>query len=232
MRRGVASAAAVGLAVAAALIATLSLREGGSAVAASRAAPDVARVTCDPDGAVVDVPAVRAGDAGVRFVVQNPSRAQFLRVRPDRELGRPVELLLTGGAPSEAILPVAPGTVHVSCLRDRSSGPAPVAELAVVDPQGLWISPELACSEVEEREFQTPFAGGEESALRTVRRTIRDLASGLEIAKPGYPQTRWHGDLLVLIREGRTIGRVTRAQDQGMWTVTLSTCTDSGIVHP
>jgi hypothetical protein len=232
MRRGVASATALGLSVAAALVATLSLREGGSAIAASRAAPDVARVICQPDGAVVDAPAVRAGDAGVRFVVQNPSQAQFLRVRPDRELGRPVELPLTGGSPSEAILPVAPGNVRVSCLRDRSSGPAPVWELAIVDPEGLWISPELACSKVQEREFQTRFAGFEEDPVETVRRTVRDLVSGVEIAKPGYPQTRWHGDLLALIREGRTIGRVTRAQDQGMWTVTLSACTGSGILDP
>ena len=231
MRPAVVSATAVGLAIAAALIATLSLRESGSAVAASRAAPEVVRVICEPDGAVVDVPAVRAGEAGVRVVVQNPSQAQFLRVRPARELGRPVEMLLTGGAPNEAILPIAPGNVRVSCLRDRSSGQAPVSELAIVDPQGLWISPELACSEVQEREFQTPFAGLEEDAVETVRRTIRDLASGLQIAKPGYPLTRWHGDLLVLIQEGRTIGRVTRAQDQGGWTVTLSTCF-SGIVDP
>jgi hypothetical protein len=232
MRRGVASATAVGLSVAAVLVATLSLREGGAAVAASRAAPDVARVACESDGAVVDAPAVRVGDAGVHFVVQNAAQAQFLRVRPDRELGRPIELLLTAGSPSEATLPVAPGNVRVSCLLDRSSGPAPVSELSIVDPEGLWISPELACSNVLEREFQSRFAGVEEDAVETARRTIRDLLSGLEIEKPGYPQTRWHGDLLVLIREGRTIGRVTRAQDQGMWTVTLSACPGSGIVDP
>jgi hypothetical protein len=232
MRRGVVSATAAGILVAAILVTTLSLRESGAAIAARRAAPDVALVICEPEGAVVDAPAVRAGDAGVRFVVQNTSQAQFLRVRPDRELGSPVELLLADGSRSEATLAVAPGRVRVSCLRDRSSGPAPASELAIVDLQGLWISPELACARVQELEFQTRFAGIQEDAVATVRRTIRSLADGLEIAKPGYPQTRWHGDLLVLIRDGRTIGRVTRAQDQGMWTVALSACTGSGIVDP
>lgn len=101
-RRGVASATTVGLSVAAVLIATFTLREGGSSVAASRAASDVARVICESDGAVVDAPAVRVGDAGVRFVVQNASQAEFLRVRPDREVGRPIELLLTAGSPVPA----------------------------------------------------------------------------------------------------------------------------------
>jgi hypothetical protein len=231
MRRGVVRAAAVGLTVAGAFVAAVSLREGGPAIAASRAAPEVARVICEPDGAVVDAAAVRAGDAGVRFAVQNASHAQFLRVRPRRELGSPVDLQLAEGA-SEAVLVVAPGSVRVSCLRDRASGPAPASELAIVDPQGLWTSPELACSKVVEREFQSRFAGTEEEPVETVRRTIGDLVGEAEIAKPGYPQTRWHGDLVVLIRDGRTIGRVTRAQDQGMWTVALSACTGSGIVDP
>jgi len=232
MRRDEATVAVVGLLFAAGLVAALSFREGGPAIAARRMAPDVARVSCEPEGAVVDASVVRAGDAGVRFVVQNEAQAQFLRVRPQRELGGPVDLLLVDGPSSEAILAVAPGSVLVSCLRDRASGPAPASELAIVDPQDLWISPELACSKVVEREFQSRFSGTEEDAIETVRRTIGDLVSEDEIAKPGYPQTRWHGDLVVVIRDGRTIGRVTRAQDQGMWTVALSACTGSGIVEP
>src|SRR5688500_3055449 len=71
MRREEATAAVVGLVFAAGLVAALSFREGGPAVAASRVAPDVALVRCQPDGAVVDAPVVRAGEGGVRFVVQN-----------------------------------------------------------------------------------------------------------------------------------------------------------------
>ncbi|MEX2202522.1 MAG: hypothetical protein WD965_00370 [Actinomycetota bacterium] len=232
MRRDEATAAAVGLLLAVGLVAALFLREGGPTIAASRAAADVARVSCEPDGAVIDASVVRAGDAGVRFVVQNGSQAQFLRVRPQRELGSPVDIPLTGGAPSDAILAVAPGSVRVSCLLDRASGPAPASTLVIVDPQDLWISPEFSCPKVVEREFQSRFVGTEEDAVETVRRTIGDLVSEDEVAKPGYPQTRWHGDLVVVIRDGRTIGRVTRAQDQGMWTVALSACTGTGIVEP
>jgi len=231
MRRDEAVAAVVGLLFVSGLIAAL-FREGGPAIAASRVAPDVARVSCEPDGAVIDASVVRAGDAGVRFLVQNASQAQFLRVRPLRELGGPVDVPIANGAPSDPVLAVPPGSVRVSCLRDRSSGPAPASELAVVDPQALWISPELACSKVVEREFQSRFAGTQEDSVETVRRTIGDLVSQDEVAKPGYPQTRWHGDLVVVIRDGRTIGRVTRAQDQGMWTVTLSVCSGAGIVEP
>jgi hypothetical protein len=231
MRREEATAAAVGLVFAAGLVAALSFREGGPAVAVSRVAPDVARVRCEPGGAVLDASAVRAGEAGVRFEVQNEANALVLRVRPQRDLGSPVDLVLADGDPSEAVLAVAPGSVRVSCLEDRASGPAPASELAIVDPQELWISPELACSKVVEREFQSRFAGIDEDPVETVRRTIRDLVSQDEVAKPGYPQTRWHGDLVVVIRDGRTIGRVTRAQDQGMWTVALTVCTGSGIVE-
>jgi hypothetical protein len=231
MRRDEAVAAAVGLLFVAGLIAAL-FREGGPAIAASRVAPDVARVSCEPEGAVVDASVVQAGDAGVRFVVQNESQAQFLRVRPLRALGSPVDVPIANDAPSDAVLAVAPGSVRVSCLRDRASGPAPASELAIVDPQELWISPELACSKVVEREFQSRFSGTEEDAAETVRRTIGDLVSEDQIAKPGYPQTRWHGDLVVVIRDGRTIGRVTRAQDQGGWTVALSACSGAGIIAP
>jgi hypothetical protein len=232
MRRDVASAVAVGLLVVAAFVAALFLREGGPAIAVSRAAPAVALVRCETDGAAVDASVVQAGDAGVRFVVQNEARAQFLRVRPQRELGSPVDLPLAEGDSSQATLAVAPGSVRVSCLRDRASGPAPSSELEIVDPLGLWISPELACSKVGEREFQSRFAGTDEDAVETVRRTIRDLVSEDEIAKPGYPRTRWHGDLVVVIRDGRTIGRVTRAQHQGGWAVALTVCTGEGIVEP
>lgn len=232
MRREEATAGALGLLFAAGLVAALSFREGGPAVAASRVAPDVARVRCEPDGAVVDASVVRAGEGGVRFEVQNDAQAQFLRVRPQRELGDPVDLLLAPSDPNDAVLTVPPGSVRVSCLLDRASGPAPASELAIVDPQELWISPELACSEVVEREFQSRFGAIDEDPVETVRRTIRDLVSQDEIAKPGYPQTRWHGDLVVVIRDGRTIGRVTRAQDRGGWTVALTACTGSGIVDP
>jgi len=231
MRRDEAVAALVGLLFITGLIAAL-FREGGPAVAAGRVAPNVARVSCEPDGALVDTSVVQAGDAGVGFVVQNTSQAQFLRVRPLRELGSPVDVPIANGAPSDAVVAVGPGTVRVSCLRDRASGPAPSSELAIVDPQELWISPELGCSKIVEREFQSRFAGTEEDAVDTVRRTIGDLVSEDRIAKPGYPQTRWHGDLVVVIRDGRTIARVTRAQDQGMWTVTLSICTGAGNVEP
>jgi hypothetical protein len=232
MRRGVASAVAAGLLVAGALVAALSFREGGPAIAASRLAPDVARVRCEQDRAVIDAAVVRPSDGGVRFVVQNEADAQFLRVRPHRDLGSPVDLSLGDGDTSEAVLAVPPGSVRVSCLRDRASGPAPASVLAVVDPLELWISPELACSKVVEREFQSRFAGTDEDPVETVRRTIRDLVSEDEIAKPGYPRTRWHGDLVVVIRDGRTIGRVTRAQHQGGWAVALTACTGAGIVEP
>jgi hypothetical protein len=57
------------------------------------------------------------------------------------------------------------------------------------------------------------------------------VASGLaqtdEIAKPGYPGTRWHGDLVVVIRDGATIGRFTRAQEQGMWSIAVTACAGS-----
>jgi hypothetical protein len=231
MRREEATAAVVGLLFAAGLVAALSFREGGPAVAASRVAPDVALVRCQPDGADVDAPVVRAGEGGVRFVVLNESQAQFLRVRPQRELGAPVDLLLGPSEPNVAVLTVPPGSVRVSCLRDRASRPAPASELAIVDPQELWISPKLACPKVVVREFQSRFAGADESAVETVRRTMRDLVSEDEVAKPGYPLTRWHGDLVVVIRDGRTIGRVTRAQDQGGWTVAVTACTGVGILE-
>lgn len=214
-------AAAVGLAVA------FGLRESGISPDVLRAAPEVARVVCEGDGARLAAPVVRAGEDGVRFVVENPSSAQLLQVRRDGRGSATAELVLANGAPSEATFAIGPGAVLVACLPDRASAGTPGSKLTIVDPADAWVSPELACSRTETRRFPAPLTDDDEGPVETTRRTLPGVAQADEIAKPGYPGTRWHGDLVVVIRDGATIGRVTRAHDQGMWSITVTACAGS-----
>jgi hypothetical protein len=51
-----------------------------------------------------------------------------------------------------------------------------------------------------------------------------------DLRRPGYPETRWHGDLLTVVREGETIARITRAEDRGGWSVVITACRDTGLL--
>lgn len=214
------SAAGVGV------VAAFALRESGSSLAARRVAPDVARVVCDTGAVRLAAVAVQASENGVRFVVENPSRAQLLQIRDPRRDSPLAELPLLAGAPSEATFAIGPGRVQVACLPDRASG-GPAAVLSILDPDDRWISPALSCSETSSIRFQAPFAAGAEDAAQTARRTVPGIEPSDEVAKPGYPGSLWHGDLVVVIRDDRTVGRVTRAHDQGTWSVAVTACASS-----
>lgn len=210
------------------VVAAFVLREGGAGVATSRLAPDVARVVCEADSVRLAASAVRAGEDGVRILVQNRSRAQLLQIRSARGGTPPVELPLVPGGPNATIVALAPGVASVTCLADRTSSRGRgSAALSILDPYELWVSPRLSCSAAEAARFETAFAAGAEDATETAARTLAALDEHDRIVAPGYPGTRWHGDLVVVIRDGRTIARVTRAQDQGMWSVQVTACAGS-----
>lgn len=188
-------------------------------------APDVARVACQPLATVVRTPVVLAGRDGVRFAIDNASRAQFLDVRSETD-AQLAEAPIVPGEVTEAVLTIPPGTLSVTCSAgvgmgtDRSAG-----TITVVDLQDRWISPELACNErnVETASFE---AGqrSDETAEDTARRAVPGLLGSDLLVKPGYPGTLWHGDLLTVVREGEAVGEVTRAQDRGTWNVVVTSC--------
>jgi hypothetical protein len=196
--------------------------------------PDVVRVRCEPDAVRLSTTTVQPQEDGIRFVVDNESKAQLFDVLPVGLEEAAAETPITPGEVTEATFAVPPGPVTLECLSGRETGRERVpGELTIVDPRALWVSPDLGCDTSETTEVSVPYEGTpetDEDPVTTARRAVPGLIGTDEIVKPGYPQTRWHGDLMVVIREGQTIGRVTRAQDESTWRVVVEACEGSALL--
>ena len=227
MRRWVLSIAIVAVAVAVAA-ASYGLRDGDPLEAAS--IPDVARITCEPDAVQMDASSVRARADGVHVAVANLSRALYLDFTSAD--GESTERLpLTPGLLEQATFALPPGRVRVACVAGRETGrPRRPATLLVLDPSGLWVSPRLACDDTVTIDYEIDLA--EEEAEATFRRSLPGLIATDELVKPGYPRTRWHGDLLLVVREGESVARVTRAESEGRWDVAVDACPGAGLTDP
>jgi hypothetical protein len=187
--------------------------------------PSVARVVCETGGAVLRAPTVVAARDGVHLAVTNASGADLLEIRSatDEPLAEtPLDL----DALTNAVFQIPPGPVTVTC----GAGDAGASVLQILDPRERWVSPTLACGEeeVERVELTTEEIPGE-PAVGTARRAVPGLRGSDELEKPGYPGSLWHGDLLVVIREGEVVGRITRAQNRGEWSVVVTACPGSGL---
>lgn len=194
--------------------------------------PMQARVECQPEGTVVRTDSVLASRDGVHIVVENASRARLLEIRSatDEPLG---EIPILTDAVTQTTFQIPPGPITVTCTagrdtdHDRSAG-----VLTVLDPHDRWITLELVCpdEDLETVEFvveEIPL----EPAPATARRAVPGLRGSDELEKPGYPGSLWQGDLVVVVREGETVGRITRAQDRGSWHVLVSACPGTGLAE-
>jgi hypothetical protein len=192
--------------------------------------PEAARIVCQPEGTVVRTETVLARRDGVHVVVENASRAQLLEIRSDTDapLG---EVPIAAEGTTEATFTIPPGAVTVTCESGRQDGrDRTAAVLAIVDPRDRFVPTTLACgdAELEMREFVAEEIAGEDPNV-TAHRTVPGLRPGDRLEKPGYPATQWHGDLLVVVREGENVGRITRAQDRGLWSVVVAACPGTGL---
>ena len=189
-----------------------------------------ARVECQPEGTVVRTESVLVARDGVHVLVDNASRARLLEIRSatDEPLG---EIPISTDAVTETTFQIPPGPVTVTCASGRDTDrERTAAVLMILDPHDRWITPDLVCPDegLETAEFtveQIPL----EAASVTARRAVPGLRGSDEVKKPGYPGSLWQGDMEVVIREGETIGRITRAQDRGTWHVLVAACPGTGL---
>jgi hypothetical protein len=191
-------------------------------------AVDVAHVVCQPLGTVVRTPRVNAERDGVHLAVTNLSKAELLEIRSasdDLLAEAPIE----PDGVTENVFTIPPGDVTVTCLSGRLEGRDRSAAVLDVLDTAPWISPTLACGDDVDLVELTAEEIPDEPAAATAGRTVPGLRSSDTLAKPGYPNSRWHGDLLVVLREGETVGRITRAEDRGAWSVVVTACRDSGL---
>lgn len=184
---------------------------------------DVAHIVCETDGASADATEVRPRTDGVHFSVSNPARAGTLEVRPaDDPIAATQSIQLSPSGATDATFQLAPGRIVVACVPAGSAFTGRTAELAVRDDTGLWISPELPCATTKRLTFETFYF--DEAPDETARRAVGGIVETDVLVKPGYPGTQWHGDLIVVERDGEAIATVVRGQNQGVWSVSIDAC--------
>ncbi len=200
--------------------------------------PGVAVVVCDLRGDEVTTrlltPVVRARPDGVHLRVENRSSVGLeLRIEDQRGAqGRaaPVGVQV-------AVHTIPPGDARAGCVVPGGRAYSPLPTLQVVDPAGLWVSPELECTgglraEVV-RDYASEAPGEEGTAIEVATRHLPlPLRPGDEIRDTFYPmtQSQRHLPVVAVVRSGRTVARVvlTPASDGG-WLVTLwEACSNEG----
>jgi hypothetical protein len=108
---------------------------GGPSPSASDV-PDVARVVCENKGTNLVTPTVRPQPDGVHISIEDRTGQDVTFVVGD---------LGGDNASGEQVWPIPPGTAQVGCW---GMEPEPdLAEMEVVDPEGLYVSSELDCAE-------------------------------------------------------------------------------------
>jgi hypothetical protein len=205
------------------VLATVSLISGRDDAAA------VGSIACSRDGVMVQTPVVMARADGFHLQVVNSGADRRYEIRSVGTQGTPATAgVLPEDGVVDLLLALAPGELEFACLRARS-GERMIAHLELRDPARLWTPEALTCADPASGVFETGYR--EETFEATARRALPGLLEGDRLVKPGYPETRWHGELHVVVRDDRTVGRVVRVLNQGTWNLTVDACAGTGLTQ-
>lgn len=149
-------------------------------------APDIARVVCADNGTRLETPVVEVQADGIHIRVRNEASVRLSFAVGD---------IGGGNAEGEQVWPIPPGAARVGCWKDTADDPDWVS-LEVVDPQRVWVSPELECqSETAvsgEGDYGTPPKGDPRDPVELAREFFENIAGPLgpdDVVEPaGYPE--------------------------------------------
>jgi hypothetical protein len=190
-------------------------------------AAGVAELTCDGSTTTALTPVVAAQPDGVHVRVTNTSSL---------DLSLQIEGIGGDNAPvgeHESVLPLAPGEVRLRCVDPASDAGSPgeYVTVEVVDPAGLYVSPELECTSVVGMtpEYPEGWMGYRGDPVEAARVLLTGLLESDVVERAGYPQSS--EPIVRIVREGAVVGRVHLREDgQGGWLLdTLERCDDPGI---
>lgn len=222
VRRGV--TIVVGFAIMAGGVAVATVALGGRGEA-----PVVARVVCAKEGVRAVTREVLAGSDGLHLQVVNVGSDRRYEVVSSVT---PATGAAAGVLPADGVvdlrLALAPGAFEFACLRAGTDERLAVS-LELLDPDGLWTPEALVCADPDSGVFETEYAL--EPFATTARRALPGLQSTDRLVKPGYPDTQWHGELHVVFRDDRVVGRAVRVLNHGTWNVTVDACPGSGLTR-
>lgn len=221
-RQGVRRAAVVAgfaVIVVGAVLATVALGGRGGVVSSGS-------VLCEKDGVRILTPRVVVQEDGLHLRVVNVGRDRRYEVASAGST--PVAGVLAADGVLDLRLALAPGDVTFACERP-GSGEWLTAGFDLRDPDELWTPAELDCPDPDSGVFETAYR--EEPFERTARRALSGLLPLDLLVVPGYPANAWHGELHVVVRDERVVGRVARALNEGTWNVSVDACVGSELTQ-
>ena len=202
-----------------------------------RAAPRVARLVCEDQGARALTRRTRAMRDGIHIEMGNRAGAIQFYIRSAADEGWNHGGRLRRKGMTEIRTTMPPGEIWIACGDRAQDIPynerAPeFAEVTVVDSEDLWIAPELDC---EPEEGVGRFVGGaaEGNAPDDVEGIIREVVPGVgaddDLVRPGYPETQWHSEFRHVVRDGRAIASVSLLPQGDRWNLSLRRCLGADI---
>lgn len=169
---------------------------------------------------VVNELAVTCAEDGSTEVADSEVTVQEggLRVRMDNQTGEPVSMNGLGwdfskGVSTE-ILPVPPGPIEIACWpysQHEGGDEPPTIGISVLDPNGLWVNPELECvvgpesNAIFDHFFASPGEKGD--PVEIARGVLHDLENDDVVERAGYPDEKQRVTVRVQ-REGKTVAAV------------------------
>lgn len=176
----------------------------------------------EPAGRVSDGPpvvnelAVTCAEDGSTKVADSEVAVQAggLDVRMDNRTGEPISMNGLGWDFSEGVstetLPVPPGPIGIACwpLSKHGGDEPPLIDISILDPNGLWVDPELECvvgpesNAIFDHFFASPGKKGD--PVEIARGVLHDLEKDDVVERAGYPDEKQRVTVRVQ-REGKTV---------------------------
>jgi hypothetical protein len=222
--------------IAACSTASTSTSNGGASPRASQALADssaahMVRVVCQKDAVQVDDPVVRAQRDGVHLVFMNPGGAWGFDLHHQSWPSGSSE----GGRLEPDTTPdtsaMGPGVVTVACTPSGRSSyfteGVPTATFTIVDPDGLYVDPNLSCGSGDQFRIQIP-AKTDTDPISAFRQVPGVLPSD-DFRPPNYPGSVQHWPTFIVFRSGTSISSIGGPWIEGVWHLIVNACPGSSI---
>lgn len=193
-------------------------------------APGVLGVECGPGYTVTDTAVVRTQPDGLNVAVTGAEGIVAYTVigGPDN----PEAAIVGSSVPAGGggVMAIPPGEWEFACREPGEQDDTdPTASFKLVDPDGYYASPELACDAATERAFTSaiPGATAHEDA---VSQFVTGLEEGDRLRGAGYgAETFKVGPTYVVERGGDSVARLTLGAGSDPWSGSFGACDGSGI---
>jgi len=196
---------------------------------------DTLHVTCTDSRTLVSPRTVLASMSGVRIVVDDPGGWDGVMFAQDTIASRGPVGWNSGdtGIDQPFTLPIPPGETSVACYLDRAVMTTREARFEVNDPDGVWVSTDLACiddlTDLGSADVQAPVAA-DASTEDLFRASMRGIRRDDVVEAAGYDWEPGGGrDYVRVVRDGETLAVGRHYPFQGGIAFSYQACPGSRI---